>query len=189
MTVFTWSWKRLARLAFIAEQFGYEYVDLQTNSDNKFVLFIAPDLSPEGRQRAAQNRGQYPDVGAGEALPPVAPDAIDLLKARMVVDSGSQHSDKLRTGIMIFFLTMSAVTICFRLRAETAAVVIVGIVWAALMALMPVLLACSRRYRAKYAAQLQDAGFTPVTDRNGRLRYVPPGGQLPGHGNPFAAGA
>jgi hypothetical protein len=145
MTLSGWSWKRLARLALIAEQFGYEYVDLQMNSDNRFVLFIAPDLSPEGRQRAAQNREQYPDADAGGALPPVVPDAIDLLKARMVVDTGSQHSDKLRTGIAIFFLTMTAATICFRLRAESAAVVIVGIVWAALMALIPVLLARSRR--------------------------------------------
>lgn len=189
MAVFAWSWKRLARLAFIAEQFGYEYADLQMTNDNKFALFIVPDLSPEGRQRAAQNRAQYPDAGEGVALPPVVPEAIHLLKARMVVDTGSQHSDKLRMGIMIFFLTMSAAAICFRLRADTAAIVIVVIVWAALMALLPPLLVYSRRYRAKYAAQLQAAGFTPVTDRNGRLRYVPPGGQLPGHGNPFAAGA
>ncbi|MFJ9005070.1 hypothetical protein [Streptomyces canus] len=189
MTVSGWSWKRLARLAFIAEQFGYEYADLQMTSDNKFTLFIVPDPSPEGRQRAAQNRAQYPDADEGVALPPVVPDAIDLLKARMVVDTGSQYSDKLPTGILIFFLTMTAAAICFRLRAETAAVVIVGIVWAALMALLPVLLVYSRRYRSKYAAQLKAAGFTPVTDRNGRLRYVPPGGQLPGHGNPFAGRA
>ncbi|WP_328639808.1 hypothetical protein [Streptomyces canus] len=189
MSVTAWSWKRLARLAFIAEQFGYEYADLQMTNDNKFALFIVPDLSPEGRQRAAQNRARYPDAGEGVALPPVVPEAIDLFKARMVVDTGSQHSDKLRMGIMIFFLTMSAAAICFRLRADTDAVVIVGIVWAALMALLPPLLVYSRRYRAQYATQLQAAGFTPVTDRNGRLRYVPPGGQLPGHGNPFAAEA
>lgn len=189
MTVSGWSWKRLARLAFIAEQFGYQYADLQMTSDNKFALFIVPDPSPEGRQRAAQNRAQYPDADEGVALPPGVPDAIDLLKARMVVDTGSQHSDKLRTGILIFFLTMSAAVVIFRLRAETAAIVVVGIVWAALMALLPVLLAYSRRYRAKYAAQLRAAGFTPVTDGNGRLRYVPPGGQLPGRRNPFGAGA
>ncbi|MEU9327501.1 hypothetical protein AB0D91_27425 [Streptomyces canus] len=189
LTVSAWSWKRLARLAFIAEQFGYEYADLHMTSDNKFALFIVPDPSPEGRQRAAQNRAQYPDADEGVALPPVAPGAIDLLKARMVVDSGSQYSDKRRTGILIFFLTVTAAAICFRLRADTDAVVIVGIVWAALLALLPVLLVYSRRYRAKYAAQLQAAGFTPVTDGSGRLRYVPPGGQLPGHGNPFAAGA
>jgi hypothetical protein len=188
MTLSAWSWKRLARLAFIAQQFGYEYADLQL-SDNKFVLFIVPDPSPQGRQRAAQNRARYPDADEGVALPPVVPDAIDLLKARMVVDSGSQHTDKLRMGILVFFLTTSAAAICFRLRADTAAVVIVGIVWAALMALLPVLLAYSRRYRAKYAARLQAAGFTPVIDRSGRLRYVPPGGQLPGHGNPFAGAA
>ncbi|WP_200303387.1 hypothetical protein [Streptomyces adelaidensis] len=189
MTVSAWSWKRLARLAFIAEQFGYEYADLQLTGDNKFALFIVPDLSPQGRQRAAQNRARYPDAGEGIALPPVVPDAIDLLKARMVVDTGSQYTDKLRMGLLVFFLTASAAAICFRLRADTAAVAIVGIVWAALMALLPVLLVYSRRYRAKYATQLQAAGFTPAIDPSGRLRYVPPGGQLPGHGNPFAGGA
>jgi hypothetical protein len=189
MTVSGWSWKRLARLAFIAEQFGYEYADLQMTTDNKFALFLVPDLSPEGRQRAAQNRAQYPGADGGVALPPVVPDAIDLLKARMVVDTGTQYSDKLRTGVLIFFLTVTAAAIIVRLRAETAAIVIVGIIWAALMALLPFLLAYSRRYRAKYAAQLKAAGFTPVTDGSGRLRYVPPGGQLPGHGNPFRAEA
>lgn len=183
------TWKGLARLAFIAEQFGYTYADLQMTGDNKFALFIVPDLSPQGRQRAAQNRARYPDASDGVALPPDVPDAIDLLKARMVVDSGSQHTDKLRMGMLVFFLTTSAAAIGFRLRADTAAAVIVVIVWAALMALLPVLLAYSRRYRAKYTSQLRAAGFTPVTDRNGRLRYVPPGGQLPGHGNPFAGGA
>ncbi|WP_175439113.1 hypothetical protein [Streptomyces vilmorinianum] len=54
------------------------------------------------------------------------------------------------------------------------------------MALAPVGFAVNRRYAVKYTAQLEAAGFTPVTDRTGRLRYEPPGGQLPGHGNPFA---
>src|SRR3954465_3378010 len=98
MTVSGWSWKRLARLAFIAEQFGYQYADLQMTSDNKFALFIAPDPSPEGRQRAAQNRAQYPDADEGVALPPGVPDTIDLLKARMVVDTGSQHSQRRPPG-------------------------------------------------------------------------------------------
>ncbi|MEU2587058.1 hypothetical protein ABZ612_29815 [Streptomyces avermitilis] len=57
------------------------------------------------------------------------------------------------------------------------------------MALLPVGLVLSRQYGAKYSAQLETAGFTPVTDQNGRLRDVPPGGQLPGHGNPFIGGA
>ncbi|MET8518077.1 hypothetical protein [Streptomyces sp. NPDC005077] len=57
------------------------------------------------------------------------------------------------------------------------------------MSLIPVLNVAGRRYKAKYAGRLAAAGFTPVTDQSGRLRYLPPGGQLPGHGNPFAGGA
>ncbi|MFD9608644.1 hypothetical protein ACFWWS_04690 [Streptomyces sp. NPDC059083] len=53
-------------------------------------------------------------------------------------------------------------------------------------ALAPVGFAISRRLLVTYTARLEAAGFTPVTDENGRKRYVPPGGQLPGHGNPFA---
>ncbi|GAA2539600.1 MULTISPECIES: hypothetical protein [Streptomyces] len=56
------------------------------------------------------------------------------------------------------------------------------------MTLLPVGFAVNRRFEAKYAVRLQAAGFTPVTDQDGRLRYVPPGGRLPGHGNPFTAG-
>jgi hypothetical protein len=181
--------KGLSRLAFIAEQFGYEYADLQQTGDNRFALLIVPDPSPQAQERAARNRARYPDASDGVSLPPVVPDAIELLKARMVVDLGSQFTDRLRMAIAVFVLTVFAGAIGFKLRAYTSAVVIVGIVWAALMALLPVMLAYSRRYRAKYAARLQAAGFTPVTDRNGRLRYVPPGGRLPGHGNPFAGGA
>ncbi|MDX2679349.1 hypothetical protein [Streptomyces soliscabiei] len=179
----------LARLAFVAEQFGYEYADLLQTEDNKFALFIVPDPNPRARERAARNRERYPDAGDGVSLPPAVPEEIELLKARMMVDLGSQFTDKLRMALAVFVFTAFAAAIGFRLRAETVAVVIVGIVWAVLMGLLPVALGYSRQHRAGYAARLQAAGFTPVTDRNGRLRYVPPGRQLPGHGNPFAGGA
>ncbi|MFI7295307.1 hypothetical protein [Streptomyces sp. NPDC050121] len=181
--------KGLARLAFVAEQFGYAYADLLQTRDNKFALFIVPDPGPQARERAARNRERYPDAGDGVSLPPVVPEEIELLKARMMVDLGSQFSDKARIVLAVFVFTAFGAAIGFRLRADTGAVVIVGIVWAALMALLPVALGYSRRYRARYAAQLQAAGFTPVTDANGRVRYLAPGGQLPGHGNPFAGGA
>lgn len=189
LTVSMSSWEGLARLAFFAEQFGYAYADVQLTDDNRFALFIVPDPGPQARQRAARNWERYPGAGDGVSLPPVVPDAIEILKARMVVDSGSQYSDKVRMGLAVFTLTAFAAAIGFRLRADSVALVVVGVVWAALMALLPVLLVHGRRYRTRHAARLQAAGFTPVTDRGGRLRYVPPGGQLPGHGNPFAGGS
>ncbi|MFF3689697.1 hypothetical protein [Streptomyces sp. NPDC002187] len=189
ITISMTSMKGLARLAFIAQQFGYEYADLQQTSDNKFALLIVPDPGPQAQERAAQNRARYPDASDGVSLPPLVPNAIKLLKARMVVDLSRQYTDKQRAAIMGFGFTAMAAGIGFGFRADTTTVVIVGIVWAALMALLPVGLAGGRRYGAKYVARLQAAGFTQVTDRSGRLRYVPPGGQLPGHGNPFAGGA
>ncbi|WP_159026492.1 hypothetical protein [Streptomyces vietnamensis] len=67
-----------------------------------------------------------------------------------------------------------------------AALTVAGVSWASGTALVPVLFAVSRRLAAKYTARLEAAGYTPVPDRNGRPRYLPPGGRLPGHGNPFA---
>ncbi len=52
--------------------------------------------------------------------------------------------------------------------------------------LPPAGLALNRHYKAKYSSLLQAAGYTLVTDPMGWMRYVPPGGRLSGHGNPFA---
>jgi hypothetical protein len=166
----------LARLAFIAQQFGYEYADLAQTNDNKFALLVVPDAGPQARERAERNRARYPDAGDGVALPPVEPDAIRLLRARMAVDLGTQYSDRLRMGLAVFFFTASALAIGFRARAHTEVVLVAGVVWAVIMALLPVLMAYSRRYRGNAAAQLEAAGFTAVTDGDGRVRYVPPGG-------------
>ncbi|GAA0906935.1 hypothetical protein [Streptomyces thermoalcalitolerans] len=54
--------------------------------------------------------------------------------------------------------------------------------------LLPAGLALNRHCKAKYSSLLQAVGYTLVTDRTGRMRYVPPDGRLPGHGNPFAGG-
>ncbi|MDX2542501.1 hypothetical protein ACOT81_19140 [Streptomyces sp. WI04-05B] len=177
--------KGVAQLALVAQQFGYEYADLRQNGGQRLELLIVPDPRPQAGELAALNRARYPDAADGVSLPPVEPEAVDLLKARMVVDLGSQFTDKQRVAIAMVLLTATAAAACFRFRAYTNGIVIVGIVWAALMALLPVLLAYNRRYTARYTAQLRAAGFTPVTDPNGRLRYVPPDGRLPGHGNPF----
>lgn len=185
------SMKKLARLAFIAQQFGYAYADVWQGGgpqDNGFVMLIVPDPSPQARVRAAQNWAQYPNAGDGVALPPLVSDAVELLKARINFDLAARYTEKQMMVLAGVGVTPLAVGLGFALGAGITAVVIAGIVWAALMALMPVGLVVNRRHRAKYAALLQAAGFTPVTDQSGRLRYVPPGGQFPGHGNPLAGG-
>lgn len=185
------SMKKLARLAFIAEQFGYEYADIWQGGGpqgNGYVMLIVPDPRPQARARAAQNWAQYPNASDGVALPPVVPEAIELLKARITFDITARYSDKQRMVLAGVGTVPLAVLLGFTLSAGTTAVVLAGIVWAGLIALVPVGLVVNRRFRAKYAALLQAAGFTLVTDQNGRPRYVPPGGHLPGHGNPFPGG-
>lgn len=177
--------KGLTRLAFLAQQFGYEYADLN-QVDNRFALRIVPDPSREGRERAARNRERYPDARNGGSLPPVAPDEAGLLKARMLFDLGRQFTDKQRFALAGIPITGMVAGIGYRFGDGTTGVVVSVGVWAALMGLAYVGLVASRRRHVRYTAQLEAAGFTPVTDQGGRLRYVPPGRQLPGHGNPFA---
>ncbi|QFQ98316.1 hypothetical protein F9278_21375 [Streptomyces phaeolivaceus] len=176
----------LTRLAFIAEQFGYEYVDLNISVDNKMALRLVPALNPEARERAARNRARYPDARDGGELPPVVGDELELLKARMVFDLGHQYTDKQRAVIAGFGFAglVAGIGLAF-VDSATGVGVAVGS-WVALMGLVYAGLAATRRRNVRYTAQLQAAGFTPVTDRGGRLRYLPPGRQLPGHGNPFA---
>ncbi|MER5402950.1 hypothetical protein [Streptomyces sp. NPDC002599] len=186
------SMKKLARLAFIAQQFGYEYADVRQGGGpqgNGLVMLIVPDLSPQARARAEQNRAQYPNASGGGALPALVPDEVELLKARIAFDLAARYTEKQLTVIMGVGFSTLAVCLGLQLGADTTAVVVAGIAWAVLMAFVPVGLVVNRRYRAKYVARLQAAGFTPVTEQSGRLRYVPRGGQLPGHGNPFAGGA
>ncbi|MBD0422077.1 hypothetical protein H0H10_23475 [Streptomyces sp. TRM S81-3] len=183
--------RKLARLAFIAQQFGYEYADIRQGGGpqgNGFVMLLVPDPRPQARARAARNRAQYPDASDGGALPPLVPEEVELLKARITFDITTRYTDRQRIVLTGVGAVPLAVPIGFQLGTGATAVVLAGAVWAALMALLPVGFAVNRRYRAKYAALLQAAGFTPVTDGRGRLRYLPPGGRLPGHGNPFAVG-
>ncbi|MFI5470524.1 hypothetical protein ACIA6D_09890 [Streptomyces cacaoi] len=184
--------KKLARLAFIARQFGYEYADIRQGGGPQgkgFVMLIFPDLSPQARARAEQNWAQFPQASEGVALPPLIHGEVELLKARMVFDLSTRYTEKQRLVIAGATFSALSVALGFKLGADTTAVIISGVVWAALMALMPVLVIVNRRYKAKSIARFQAAGLTPVTDQSGRLRYVPPGGQLPGHGNPFAGSA
>ncbi|MFI6015511.1 hypothetical protein ACIBAG_43250 [Streptomyces sp. NPDC051243] len=181
--------KKLATLAFIAQQFGYEYVDVRQSAgrNNALVMLIAPDPSPHARARAAQNWAQYPNAGDGVSVPPLVPDAFELLKARINFDLTGKSAEK-RMGYGAIGLTIGAGIIGLRLGGDAGAWLTAFITWALFMAIIGFGFVFNRKRNAKFAARLQAAGFTPVTDETGRVRYLPPGAQLPGHGNPFAAG-
>ena len=175
--------KKLARLAFIAEQFGYQYADVRQAGNNGLRMLIVPDPSPQAQTRAAQNWAQYPQAGDGKSLPPFVPDALELLKARINFDLTGKSAEK-RMGFGAVGITVGmAIGVA---RSSGDGVVFVIGMWVLLMAILVVGFVVTRKRNAKFAARLQAAGFAPVADETGRVRYLPPGSQLPGHGNPFA---
>ncbi|MFD5711403.1 hypothetical protein ACFWHW_13565 [Streptomyces pharetrae] len=178
--------KKLARLAFVAQQFGYEYADVRQQggaNNSGLVMLIVPDPSPQARTRAAQNWAQYPNAGDGVSLPPFVPDALELLKARINYDLTGNGIEK---RLLIAALAATAGSVAVAVQDGSGALLWAGILWVLLMGIIGFGFFFNRRRNAKFAARLQAAGFTPVTDENGRVRYLPPGGHLPGHGNPFA---
>ncbi|MFC8388079.1 MULTISPECIES: hypothetical protein [unclassified Streptomyces] len=180
---------KLARFAAMAQKFGYEYADVRQGGGPKgdqYLIVIVPDLSPEARERAARNRAHYPGAAHGGELPRIAPEEVELLKARITFDITAMYTDKQRILITGIGAVALALPVGLVLGSGGMTVVYAALAWAALMALLPVGFAVNRRYREKYAARLRAAGFTPVTDPAGRVRYLPPGGRLPGHGNPLA---
>ncbi|MEU2622240.1 hypothetical protein ABZ642_29640 [Streptomyces sp. NPDC007157] len=172
--------KKLARLAFIAQQFGYEYADARyTGSRNNVLkMLIVPDHSPQGRARAAQNWAQYPNAADGVSLPPLVPDAVELLKARIQFDLTGKNAEK-RMLFAAGGITLGLVLAAARAGGSAGAFFVSGVVWVVLMAVMGLGVFVTRGRNAKFAQRLQAAGFMPVTGENGRVRYLPPGTQMP----------
>ncbi|MFF7476342.1 hypothetical protein [Streptomyces sp. NPDC008092] len=172
--------KKLARLAFVAQQFGYEYADARhTGSRNNVLkLLIVPDHSPQGRARAAQNWAQYPNAADGVSLPPLVPDAVELLKARIQFDLTGKNAEK-RMLLGAGGLTLGLVLAAARAGGSAGAFVVSGVVWVLLMAVMGLGFFVTRGRNAKFAQRLRAAGFVPVTGEGGRVRYLPPGTPMP----------
>ncbi|WP_405872277.1 MULTISPECIES: hypothetical protein [unclassified Streptomyces] len=181
--------KKLSRLAFVAQQFGYEYVDARhTGSrNNALKMMIVPDPSPQARSRAAQNWAQYPNASDGVSLPPLVPDALELLKARIQFDLTGKNAEK-RMGYGALGITAACLVAGYRAGGEAVDYIVAFIAWLIFMAIFGIGLLVTRKRNAKFARRLQAAGFVPMTDETGRLRYLPPGLQIPGQANPFANG-
>ncbi|MEH0444319.1 hypothetical protein QA811_11715 [Streptomyces sp. B21-102] len=185
--------KKLARLAFVAQQFGYEYADAGHGGSqgNALKLLIVPDPSPQARARAAQNWAQYPNAHDGSSLPPLVPDAFELLRTRITFDLTGRQAEK-RMGYGALGATAGCAVLGIRLGATGADFGVAAAVWVVLMAVCGAGFAVNRRRNAASGARLKAAGFAPVTDATGRLRYLPPGvgtgaGTGPGR-NPYGGG-
>ncbi|MEU9455187.1 hypothetical protein [Streptomyces sp. NPDC048277] len=172
--------KKLARLAFIAQQFGYEYADARyTGSRNNVLkLLIVPDHSPQGRARAAQNWAQYPNAADGVSLPALVPDAVKLLKARIQFDLTGKNAER-RMLFGAGGITLGLVLAAARAGGSAGAFFVSGVVWVILMAVIGLGFFVTRGRNAKFAQRLQAAGFVPVTGEGGRVRYLPPGMPMP----------
>ncbi|MEV8032121.1 hypothetical protein [Streptomyces sp. NPDC086182] len=183
--------KKLARLAFMAQQFGYEYADVRQGSgrNNALTMLIVPDPGPQAQARAAQNWAQYPKAADGVSLPPVVPDALELLKARINFDLTGKNAEK-RMVYAAVGLTVGCVALAVRAGGGSGAFTVAGVLWAVLMVVLGVGLVVTRKRNAKFAALLRAAGFAPVTEEDGRVRYLPPtagyGGQAAGPYGPYA---
>ncbi|MEU6381482.1 hypothetical protein [Streptomyces sp. NPDC046909] len=180
--------KKLARLAFTAQQFGYEYADVRQSGgrNNALVMLLVPDPSPQARARAAQNWAQYPNAGDGVSVPPLIPDAFELLKARINFDLTGQA--KKRLGYAVVGASVASLILAYRFGGQSDDFIAAAVIWVVLMAVIGIGFLVNGKRNVKFAARLQAAGFTPVTDETGRVRYLPPGAQVPGQANPFAAG-
>ncbi|MFI7414667.1 hypothetical protein ACIBU0_39110 [Streptomyces sp. NPDC049627] len=178
--------KKLAKLAFIAQQFGYEYLDVRQSSgrNGALIMMIAPDPSPQARARALQNWAQYPNASDGVSLPPLVPDAFELLKARINFDLTGKNAEK-RMAYAAIGLTIGAGILGVRLGGDADAWLAAFLTWVLFMAIGGIGFAVNRKRNAKFAARLRAAGFMPVTEESGRVRYLPPGAQMPGQ---YAAG-
>lgn len=182
--------KKLARLAFTAQQFGYEYADVRQSSgrNGALIMLLVPDPSPQARSRAAQNWAQFPNASDGVSVPPLIPDAFELLKARINFDLTGKNAEK-RMGYGALGVTIGCVILAYRLGGESSDFVAAAATWLFFMAVFGIGFAVTRKRNAKFAARLQAAGFMPLSDETGRTRYLPPGTQIPGQqANPFAAG-
>jgi hypothetical protein len=180
--------KKLAKLAFVAQQFGYEYADVRQGGGNNasLTMLLVPDPSPQARTRVAQNWAQYPNAGDGVSVPPLVPDAFELLKARINFDLTGKNAEK-RMGYGALGVTVGCVVLAYRAGGSSDDFVVAAVIWLFALAILGVGLLVTRKRNAKFAARLQAAGFMPMADETGRVRYLPPGGQFPGHGNPFGA--
>ncbi|MFD7700762.1 hypothetical protein [Streptomyces caelestis] len=180
---------KFARCAALAREFGYEYAEVRRDGGtqgDQYVVVIVPDPTPEARARAARNRARYPGAADGGELPRPAPEAVELLKARITFDITTMYTDRQLILLAGLGAVPLALPLGLALGSGATAVVLTGVFWAALMALVPLGSAFNRRHRTRCADVLRAAGFTPVTAPDGRLRYLPPGGRLPGHGGPLA---
>ncbi|MEV6649434.1 hypothetical protein [Streptomyces sp. NPDC051219] len=185
---------RLAALAYVAEQYGFAYVEARRDEANKQAMnvYLYRDPSPEARQREVATISRYPQAGNGGPVPGMRPgtlkpdagarEAVARLKDRIgfdVLGDGLEKGPKRFVGGMFALVVLMTLLDGKYILAKLVGGVALGAALAGLFRL-------SALRRGRMEQRLLDAGFVPVSDQYGRRRFLAAGEQLPGHANPFA---
>lgn len=173
--------RTLGALAYIAECYGFRYVDVRRVGENKTLhVYLVRDDAPRAQQRAAANAAAFPRAGGGGAVPgmhpgsltpvPEAQPHVDLITALITYDSLGAVGDRKR--LLTLAWGSAALFPALALLTAKPAVLL------PLAVLMPALLLGALRFnttrRAKLTQRLTAAGCTPFRDEAGRERYVRP---------------
>ncbi|MEU9337368.1 hypothetical protein AB0D49_30115 [Streptomyces sp. NPDC048290] len=177
--------RTMARLACLAEQFGYRYADASQGHEVLYLRLL-PDHSPQGRALAAAHHARYPAAASGGPLPPLAPEDVELLRMRISWDLRTAMSGRVRIVLSSVFLVPVTAAIMYRFRDDSTVVTVAALCGATLLGLVLLLvLQVEPRLQARHKARMRAAGLEPVTDAEGRLRYVPADPRLDQPGTPF----
>ncbi len=169
VTSYWGSAKKLARLAALAERFGYQYADVVFTMQGLKMLLV-PDPDPQVRQRAQQAWAQHaPAVGG--PLPQLPGEVPEQLRTRIRFDMYAGQNEKRRLvavpvafGVVAFqALRMPDLAVAFGVLLGVGLLVAGGG------------FLVRRKWRRECGDRLRSAGFVPLTEPTGRLRLVPPG--------------
>lgn len=172
---------KLARLAHLGEQFGYQYAD--TRYVNRGTqLFMVPE--PQAQQQAQQAWAQFPQAAGGGQLPPVPAQAPELLKTQINFDLSGRHNEKRR---LLAIIPITVIVLLRLMRDGSDAAVFWVPFWVLAVGLAVGMVFYTRKRHGVYEAQLQQAGYLQVPDPSGRVHYVPAGSSLAAHAIPSGA--
>lgn len=168
--------RKLARLAWIAEQYGFMYDDALQQSRAPLRVFLVRDPSPAAQQRAAATWAAYPRGGSGGPLPEPTPEQLRLYRSRIVSDTADRRAQRqiLRVALLVLLAFVAVPVGAFFVLGESRALGPLAVGVPTLLVIAVVYPVTRRRY-GNAVARLRAAGFRQVTDAAGRTRQLPPG--------------
>ncbi|MGA5895239.1 hypothetical protein [Streptomyces venetus] len=174
-------WQTFGALAYIAECYGFRYVDVRLVGKHKIAhIRLVRDTSPQAQQRAAANTAAFPDPGPGRPVPgmylgsltPVAQAQadVDLITTCIRYDAAGAAANRKQLLTMAWaapalFLLLAVLTGKYAVLLPLAVLTPVFVLGA---------LRINTTRRAKLAERLLAAGCTPMRDEAGRERFVRP---------------